>query len=100
MGVPGKSLRSRQVTSEILCVPHHRQELALVKRNFPLEASPSLNLQLNPQISPSNTINTCHEEGKEIESTVEGRQPGQDSPAGLEWRRAVHVIVLRAVIFF
>ena len=73
MGVPGKSLRSRQVPSEILCVP---------------------------QISPSNTINTCHEEGKELGKTVEERQPGQDSPAGVEWRRAVHVIELSSVIFF
>ena len=42
----------------------------------------------------------CYREGEEIKKTVEGRQPGQDSPLGLRRRRAPHVIGPRVVIFF
>ena len=44
--------------------------------------------------------NAGYGEGEEFEKTVEEKKPGQDSPAGVWWRRALHVIGLRAVIFF
>ena len=49
MGVPGKSLRSRQALSEFLYVPQHRLELAVVDRVF-IEQSDKINFKVNPQL--------------------------------------------------
>ena len=41
-----------------------------------------------------------YKKGEGSMKTVEEKHTGLDAAAGVEWRRAPHVIKLRAVIFF
>ena len=74
-----------------------------------LEASSGL----DPPNSPSNTTDAawtpggamgrepdaCYKEEEDSKKAVEDKQPGQRAPAGPQWRRAMHVIGPRPVIF-